>query len=341
MRRHLLALVATLLISPFTAAADKTTPADCLGKSNSIDCLVKIAKQHIAKAPKDKDRADAVATLLAAISRAGIRDDDLYQMAVQEDNHAYSASVSWQLLVAQQGYAVRVQGKAVDANEVSRASALATLAKKYADAFDVIAVISAACDAKDGLRPEQAIAWRGLPDEQCFMSSVDAAKIDSELEGLSVLVAPMIHAYRDERISLRQSLEKSMALLDYYDRVLSHPKLPKDERDGIRFLLFFGHVLNATALSVSGDTDLAKRVIEMAQQQLNTLPRKTRSDPVFPAIKAHLAWTLAKVGMKPEADAFVRESLKKIDRSKGTVSDVVSTIAVCVETMHLLNRDGK
>jgi hypothetical protein len=262
-------------------------------------------------------------------------------MAIQTDNTAYSASIGWQLLVAQQSYAVRVQGMRVGADEVSRASALASLAKKYADAFDVIAVISAACDAKEGLSPKQSAAWQGLPDEQCFMSSTDAAKIDSELDGLSVLVAPMIHAYRDERVSLRQSLGKSLDLLEYFEGVLSHPKLPKEERDGLRFLIFFGHVLNATALSVSGDTDLAKRVIEVAQNQMNTLPRKTRSDPVFPAIKAHLAWTLAKVGMKTEADAFVRESLKRIDRSKGTVSDVVSTISVCVETLHLLNKEGK
>jgi type III secretory pathway lipoprotein EscJ len=342
MNRNTIVMLVMLAFSPFINAAEINSAAGCLGNEDAIPCLVTHAQKRIAQAPDDKGRTEAIAKLLVAISYAGYRDDDFYQLAVQTDSSANSPFVNWQLLFAQQNYAVRILGKLISEEETIRASSLASVAKRLSGALDVISLITTTCDAQYGLNPNQMASWNGLPREYCEVSLSDAASIDADYPGLSVFASTVLHSYHGECSKFISNLQHSYYLIDSYAAYQKKKGSTKYDRDTYLLQEFVGTAYIALGQALIGNYEHVRFRLERTDHIAKYLPGKLKGTALYRSALVHLAWAVTISGSSDKAYSSIRDLLKRTDTfSDITPADYVDLVSTAIKMLATIRDANK
>ncbi|MBK7654603.1 MAG: hypothetical protein IPJ18_05190 [Betaproteobacteria bacterium] len=265
-----------------------------------------------------------------------MRRDDVFA----ESGKPFSGPLArqWRLTVARRSYALKYMPAAASPGETATIEAFAAALAPRLDGIDLAMMVGAACEAGEGATPEVAARWEGLIDRLCRFSPSDEERMDSVVPGLSAMVAPLIAAYRKDDDALSVALPASFKILAGYESILSDKRMAKSQRETVRGLIAFGYLMDATAFAITGHSKQAGDAIGMVRNHLGKASLLA-DDPFFAAVAAQMSWVLAKAGLKAEALAQMRDTLRRVDRQGNMgVAGQVSAISWCIETLAIIRR---
>ena len=324
--------VAAALTSSFAFAATPLASA-CLSYPNATECLADVAAAAVATEKSAELRIDGYASLVSSMTKAGVRRDDLFAKAV--DDETAPVFSRWSLAVARKTYALHFEIDSIDVDRPQKIEALADLLKRRRDGFDRLAVILAACEAREGESQDTVAKWSGVLDRLCTIDELDSESLEKEWLGFSVLVMPMVDAYNRHGDALRNSLAASLSVLGEYEKSLSR-KMHAREREGIHGVLAIGHLFNAIALATYGHQSGAAKAMAISLGHLSKMP-KLRKAREFEMLMTYAPWIYAKAGMRDEATKGVKGLLVRLDQAKNmSGEEKLSVLAMAIETLHVL-----
>lgn len=325
-----IALVLTLATSTAFAAGPKAV--HCLSAQDAKDCLAGIAIAALAAEKYPESRVDGTASLLSSLAKAGVRRDDLFSAA--KDDETAPIYSRWTLAVARRTYALHHGIDSAALESPSRIEAMAELLRGRRDGLERLMLAWGACEAREGGTHDAIAKWEGMLDRLCRIDASDSEALEKGLPGLSALGATVVDAYNRDEASLRRSLAASVGVLSEYEKALAR-KMPSTEREAIRGMLAIGHLLNATALAISGHGAASAKAIEISLGHLAKAPTLGRS-PEFQMALTQAPWIYAKAGMREEALAALRKSLARVDGRSMSGGDRATAIGTSIEALRTL-----
>lgn len=330
MNAKTIALVISLVTSTALAAGPKAVP--CLSAQDAKDCLAGVAIAALATEKSPELRLDGAASLLTSLAKAGVRRGDL--LSVARDDEAAPIYSRWSLAVARRTYALRhgIDSEGLDSPQ--RIEALAELLRERRDGMERLMLALTACEAREGEAPDVIAKWDGSLDRMCGIDASDSEAMEKGLPGLSALGATVVDAYNRDDVSLRRSMAASLGVLSEYEKALDR-KIPATEREAIQGVLAIGHLLNATALAISGHGAGAAKATEISLGHLAKAPTLGRATEFRMAL-TQVSWIYAKAGMREEAFAALRNALARVDRRGISGGDRAIAIATSIETLRIL-----
>lgn len=330
MNARTIALVMSLATSTALAAGPKAVP--CLSAQDAKDCLAGVAIAALATEKSPESRLDGTASLLSSLAKAGVRRGDLLSAA--RDNEAAPIYSRWSLAVARRTYALRHGIDSAPLDSPQRIEALAELLRGRLDGMDRLMLAWTACEAREGETPDVIAKWDGTLDRMCRIDASDFDAMEKGLPGLSALGATVVNAYNRDELSLRRSIAASLGVLSEYEKALDR-KMPATERETIQGVLAIGHLLNATALAISGQGSEAAKAIEISLGHLAKAPTLGRATE-FQMALTQASWIYAKAGMREEAFSALRKSLARVDERGMSGGDRATAIGISIETLRTL-----
>lgn len=322
-----------LTFTASTVFAAGPLATSCLKAPDTKECLVSVAMAAMATEKSAESRSDGHASLLSSLARAGVRRDDAYATAIDDESAPIRSR--WSLAVARRTYALRFGLAGEDIAELIRIEAIATHLRGRSDGFDRLTVIWSACDAREDMPPTVLEKWDGILDRLCQMDDSDADALERGFPGLAAISAPIVDAFNRNEPALRRSLAISLDTLSQYEVALSGKMLAR-EREEIHGLLTIGHLLNAMALATTGRGAIASKAIETSLHHLRKAPSVAKA-PEFQMVEMLASWIYAKAGMHDKAMQAIRKSLTMIDRMReGTAGVKARAIATAIETLRVL-----
>jgi hypothetical protein len=325
-----IALVLTLATSTAFAAGPKAVP--CLSALNAKECLAGVAIAALATEKSPESRLDGTASLISSMAKAGVRRDDIFSAA--KDDETAPIYSRWSLAVARRTYALRhgIESAALESPE--RIEAMAELLRGRRDGLERLTLAWAACEAREGESPDALAKWGGTLDRLCRLDASDLDAMEKGLPGLSSLGATVVDAYNRDEASLRRSIAASLDVLSEYEKALDR-KMPATEREALQGMLSIGHLFNATALAISGHGTGAAKAIEISLGHLAKAPNLGRASE-FQLALTQASWIYAKAGMREEALAALRKSLARVDGRGMSGGDRGTAIGTSIETLRTL-----
>lgn len=322
-----------LTLTASTVFAAGPSASSCLKAPDAKECLVSAAMAALSTEKSAESKVDGHASLLSSLARAGVRRDDAFATAIDDESAPIGSR--WSLAVARRAYALRFGLAGEDIAEPVRIEAIATHLRGRSDGFDRLTVIWSACEAREDMPPTVLEKWDGILDRLCQMDGSDADALERGFPGLAAMSAPIVDAYNRNEPALRRSLVVSLDTLSRYEAALSGKMLARDRED-IHGLLAIGHLLNAMALATTGRGATASKAVETSLHHLRKAPSVAKA-PEFQLVETLASWIYAKAGMHDKAMQAVRKSLGRIDRMRAiTGGDKATTIATAIETLRVL-----
>ena len=318
-----------LFASSTFAASSKATP--CLNVPDAKGCLAGVAMTALASEKSAESRTDGYASLLSSLVKAGVRRDDVFAAAINSETAPLLSR--WSLAVARKAYAQRFSVAEASEDDPGRIEAVADHLRNRPDGLERLFVAFTACEAKEDMSPAALAEWDGVLDRLCRIKAADSDALDKMIPGLSAMVAPVIDAYNRDEHALRQSLLQSLNTLSGYHALLAESASAK-ERENLRGILAFGHLLTATALATAGYREGAFKALETSLGHLRKAPSMATEFQMF---FSQASWIYAKAGRRDEASRAIKESMAKVDRKRsGSGGDRATDIAIAIETLSLL-----
>ena len=330
MNPRMIALVMALATSNAFAAGPKAAP--CLFAADTKECLVDVAIAALAMEKSPESRVDGTASLLSSLAKAGVRRDDLFSAA--KDDETAPIYSRWSLAVARRTYALRQGTDTSTLESPQRIRALAELLLGRRDGLERLGLVWTACEAREGETPDAIAKWEGTVDHLCRIDALDLDALEKDLPGFSALGATVVNAYNRDEAALSHSIATSLGVLSEYEMSLDR-KMPTTEREFIHGMLATGFLVNATALAISGHGAESAKAIETSLGHLaktQTLGKSSEFQSAF----AHASWIYAKAGMRDEALAALRLHLTRIDGKGVSGGDRASAIGISIEALRAL-----
>ena len=330
MNARTIALLLTLATSSALAAGPKAAP--CLTVPDPKDCLAGVAIAALATEKSPESRVDGTASLISSMAKAGVRRDDLFSAA--KDDEAAPIYSRWSLAVARRTYALRYGIDSAALESPQRIEALADLLRGRGDGLEKLILASAACEAREGEAPDAIAKWDGTLDRLCRIDASDSDAMGIGLPGSSALWVPVVDAYNRDDASLRRSIAASLGVLSEYEKALDR-KMPATAREGLQGILAIGHLVNASALAISGDGAGAAKAIEISLGHFAKAPTLGKTSE-FQMFLMQAPWIYAKAGMRAQALASLRKSLARVDGRGVSGGDRATAIGISIETLRIL-----
>ena len=327
MNLRTISLVLTLATSTAFATGPKAIP--CLSAPDAKDCLAGVAIAALATEKSPESRVDSTASLLSSLAKAGVRRDDLFSAA--KDDETAPISSRWLLAVARRTYALRHGIDSAALESPQRIEALAELLRGRSDGLERLILAWDACEAREGETPDAIAKWEGTLDRLCRIDVSESGAMERGLPKLSSLGASVVDAYNRDEDSLRRSIAASLGALSEYEKALDL-KIPPTEREVIQSTLAIGYMLNATALAISGHGAASTKAIEISLGHLAKAQALGRASE-FHLVLSQASWIYAKAGMRDEALAALRKSLARVDGRGMSGGDSATAIGISIETL--------
>lgn len=330
MNGRTIALLLTLATS--TAFASGPNAASCLSAPDAKECLASIAVAALAADKSPESRVDGMASLLFSLAKTGVRRDNLFSTANNEETAPIYSR--WFLAVARRTYAMRYDIESATLDSPQRIEALAELLRRHRDGLDRLLIIVNACEAREGEPPDAVAKWAGTLDRLCRIAATDSDAMEKGLPGLSAFAATLVDSYNRDEPALRRSIAASLDVLSGYEKALNR-KIPPTRREAVQFILAIGNLFNATALAISGHGEEAGKAIGISLENLAQAPTLGNA-PELQIALTQASWIYAKAGMRKEALSALRKSLARIDRRSVSGGDRATAIGVAIETLRIL-----
>ena len=324
-------MLVTLASTSVFAASPKAST--CLSILDPKNCLASAAAAALAAETSSESRTNGYASLISSMAKAGVRRDDVFFAA--NDDEAASIYSRWSLAVARRMYALHFGMSDAALDSPQRIEALADLLRARRDGLERMMVVSAACEAREGESAVEVAKWDGTLDRLCRLDETDVDALDSGIPGLSALAAPVVDAYNHDELSLRRSIAVSLGVLAEYEKAVDQ-KMAAPDREAIFGALAIGHLLNATALAISGYRAEAAKAIGISLGYIAKAPALRKSSE-YEMVLTQASWIYAKAGMRDEAMGSLRKSLAHVDGGRNfSDGEKVTAIATGIETLGAL-----
>lgn len=331
-----LASVIALASAPIYSADQSATA--CLYSADSSKCLADKAFKLLSAEKNAAFRVNGYTSLISALTKAGLRRDDIFTASDSGDLESASMTERWSLSIARRGYAMRFLDAETGLESLEKLEAIASLLRSRVDGFERLQIIDSACETREGIPANTLVKWEGLLDRLCRIDPSDMEAMEKEFPGLSMMASPMVDAYNKDSKSLGNSLSVSFEVLAQYETLLQG-KTTQKEREAMRGALFLGHFMNAIALATANQGASANKALDTAMGHLAKAPSLVKS-PEFASFIAYESWIKAKTGHREDAIKSVHKTLNRVDRMhKVPASEKVLAIATSIETLDILNSE--
>jgi hypothetical protein len=334
MRTYLVTVTAALALLSIDAIATTQSVAACLVKPNAVDCMAISAFRRLESLPESEDKVEGYSALLTAMVSAKYRNDEIFRASRSVRNGTSLAVQTWILLLARQNYAVTFRVPINDPTELELLMYLTEPTRRIAG-DKIYAMVIQACESyRTG--PRGAFkSWLEFLQQQCSLSGAEIEASDAETIGLVNLALPLIFAYRGDQDATREAVSLSRRTIEYFRSLAAQLPPTGKNRDNLKRQVFIGHSINATALALSKQSDLARVELDIALKAV----RKTKrlmSDPEFAASTSYVSWAMAELGPSNEAQRQIEDILKSVDR-KGfmSVKEQADAIVGCIEAVQM------
>ncbi len=291
--RRLLAATALALVTGI-ASAGNSLVSDCPTKEDSVGCLAKAAHTRIAKIKDGSDKVEKYSELLTAMIASGYENGEIFDASGAAQSESSSAINSWKLLLARRNYTYQFNASNKDSKELELLMAL-TEPTRRVSGDQLSELVIHACESLRVSRLANDTAWIQFLISQCSVSEQEVKASQQVSIGALELSLPMILGYRGQKEATREAVFNANQRVAQY-RASDFPKSIKFiAREKLAQFSFLTHVINATALALSQQPELAKEELAVALVILKK-NRNLLNDPEFSSAVAYLSWVMTEVG---------------------------------------------
>jgi hypothetical protein len=329
MRFRSIFLLVALLFGYSTANAS-TRSIDCLTESEPKSCFADLAFSAISKETNPSRSAEGFASLLNALSRANIKREDVFNASRLADSRKVDDYSRWALAMSRKNYMTRFHKDEVGSVSNIELERSANLLRRQKKANKSMEVITAACDIRDGMPDDSQLMWSGLLDRLCNVDASDIAALDKTKPSFSLLFVPLVNAYNHDINTFQKSITASFYALDLFEEGLKNKKMSLSDRDAIYSLLYFGHLLNASALALLDIKEPSVNAANVALEYLSKSPAITKN-PTLQSSAIQVSWIYAKAGRDSDARKLMNQVLT--DLHKASNADLANAYAMCIEAL--------
>lgn len=310
----------------------------CLKASDPSECLVAVATMRLKNEKSSEKRLDGYASLITSLAKSDIRKDELLNQAI--DDESAPAKSRWSLMLARKVYATRFNISNADIETHQKIETLANSLRAKYEGIDRMMIIWDACEAREVEKIEAIETWGGALDRLCKLDESDIDSIDKEIPGMSAITMPMIDAYNRDGEALRESIQRSLSVIDGYQKLVNKTR-SRTDKEALRGMIAMGHWFNAIALATSGSDSASTKAIDIALAQLSeaSIGKKSIESQLM---VANASWIYAKAGEQEKSKKAIRNALQNLDKAReGSASDRAAVISMVIEALHELNSHTK
>lgn len=322
--RSIFLLVALLLNYSIVNAS--MVSIDCLTKIEPKGCFVDLAFKELLGEKNPSRSAEGFAALLNALTKANIRRDDIFTASNLGSTKKIDAYLQWSLAMSRKNYLTRFRQNEAGAVSNADLERLAVFLQGRSKLNKSMDVIITACDIRDEMADESKKLWDGVLDRLC---SIDDSSSSLTNNPFSMLYVPLVNAYNHDEISFEKSVTMSFHTLNLIEEGLKDKKITKNDRDSMYGLLFAGHILNASALSLLNRQDSSVIAANEALEFFDKAKGKIKSHDLLTVI-IQAAWIYAKADRDVEAKQVMKSALLRLGESNG--GDLAIAYSMCIET---------
>lgn len=328
-------VVTTVALLSLGASAKTQSVSECLNKPDTVGCLVLSAYQRIEQLPAGESKVERYAGLLTAMVSAKHQNDEVFRASKVARDGSSSAIQTWSLLLARQNYAVSYGVPIDDRSELELLLVLTEPTRKIAG-DKITTMVGQACESYRTVPKSSFQPWIAFLENQCSLSSKELQASETENLGVARLAFPLVLGYRGNQEGTREAVSLSRETLAYFQSMRDQLKPEGKTGDNLEKLIFAGYVINATALAVSKQPDLARADLEIALGGLRK-NKRLMNDPEFVASASYVTWVMVELGQDREALRQIAKTMTLVDR-KGfmSVKEQVDAIVGCLEAVQMM-----
>jgi hypothetical protein len=320
-----------LAACPVLAAGPKAVA--CLSDKDAVGCFTAVAAAALVQERSAESRLEGYADLLSTMAKIGVRKDDIFFAASDDDSApVYSR---WTLALARKTYSFQFGIEDKSGDSPQRIEMLGNFLRRRSDGLERLFIVWNACEARESVSPEALARWEGTLDRLCKLDESDIQAIESMSPDFSSVAALFIHAYNRNEEALRRLNANVDIIFAGYEKALRR-KMPAAERKAILGALAYGHFMRAAALAIAGNGSGSVRAIEMALDYFKRSPDPGKAIG-GELILATTSLVYGKAGLRDKSMKTLKKAAARIDRAKNMHGgDKALALSGLAETLSVL-----